>query len=157
MFSQSQTEHHWLTQLVGQWEFEHDCQMPNGESAKSGGKMVCKMLGELWLICESEGNAPNGNSWSSIMTIGFDPTKGMYVGTFIGSMMANIWHYAGVLEADGVTLPLESEGPKFDGSGIGKYRDTIKLIDEKTWLFTSDFQSSDGTWSQFMNGVHRRV
>ncbi len=36
----------------------------------------------------------------------------MYVGTFIGSMMANIWHYAGVLEADGVTLPLESERSK---------------------------------------------
>lgn len=157
MFSQSQKEHRWLAPLVGQWEFEHDCKMPGGENAKSGGTMVCRMLGELWLICESIGRAPDGKSWSSIMTIGFDPSKRIYVGTFIGSMMANIWHYVGVLETDGVTLPLESEGPKFDGSGIGKYRDTIKLIDENTWLFTSDFQSSDGAWSQFMNGVHRRV
>ncbi|MCU0718443.1 MAG: DUF1579 domain-containing protein [Pirellula sp.] len=157
MFSQSQKEHHWLSRLVGNWEFEHDCKMPDGTDAKSGGKMVCRMLGELWLICESTGVAPDGGSWSSVMTIGFEPTKNAYVGTFIGSMMANIWHYRGVMDDDGVTLPLESEGPKFDGSGMGKYRDTIKIIDENTWLFTSDFQLDDGTWNPFMSGAHRRI
>ena len=156
MFAQPQKEHHWLSRLVGDWEFEHDCKMPDGTDAKSGGKMVCRMLGELWVICESIGVAPDGNNWSTIMTVGFDPSKNAYVGTFIGSMMANIWHYHGVMDADGVTLPLESEGPKFDGSGIGKYRDTIKIIDENTWLFTSDYQSDDGKWIPFMSGTHRR-
>jgi hypothetical protein len=157
MFSRSQKEHQWLSRLAGNWDFEHDCTMPDGSVAKSSGKMVCRMLGELWLICESAGTTPDGNAWSSIMTIGFDPTENAFVGTFIGSMMANIWHYRGGLDSCGATLPLECEGPKFDGSGIGKYRDTIKIIDENVWLFTSDCQIDDGTWKRFMCGKHRRV
>lgn len=90
------------------------------------------------------------------MTVGFDPSQNQYVGTFIGSMMATIWPYHGVLDSTGKRLPLNSEGPKFDGSGIGKYRDTIEIVDENTWLFISELQADDQTWTQFMCGRHTR-
>lgn len=157
MFTPAQSEHHWLSRLVGNWEFEHDCQMPDGSIHKMSGTMASRMLGELWLICESTSAAPDGSKWSSIMTVGFDPAKNQFVGTYVGSSMAMIWPYHGQLSPDSSTLPLESEGPKFDGSGFGKYRDTIKIIDENNWLFTSELQSDDGSWVQFMSGPYRRV
>ena len=81
---------------------------------------------------------------------------GHYVGTFVGSMMANIWTYQGELDSGGKRLPLETVGPKFDGTGTCKYRDTIELVDADTWLFSSELQNDDGKWSQFMQGKHTR-
>lgn len=156
MFAIPQQEHKWLDQLVGQWKFEHDCLMPDGSKSSTHGAMTCRSLGGMWLICESSGESPDGGAWSSIMTLGFDPAQSQYVGTFVGSMMANIWPYRGVLDATGKRLPLESEGPKFDGTGIGKYCDTIEIIDADTWLFISEFQSDDGSWVQFLSGKHTR-
>jgi len=156
MFAVPQQEHQWLDQLVGLWRLEHDCQMPDGNRSTTHGTMTCRSLGGMWLICESSGSSPKGGAWSSIMTLGFDPAQNQYVGTFVGSMMANIWPYRGIVDASGRRLPLESEGPKFDGSGIGRYRDTIEIVDADTWLFTSEFQSDDGKWQQFLSGKHTR-
>lgn len=155
MFARPQREHQWLEQFVGKWNFEHDCKMPDGSRSTADGVMTCRSLGGLWLICESIGDSPDG-AWSSIMTLGFDPVQNQYVGTFVGSMMANIWPYHGVLDATKNRLPLNSEGPRFDGNGIGKYRDTIELIDSETWLFRSELESDDGTWQQFMIATNTR-
>ena len=53
MFAKPQSEHQWLDQLVGEWTFEHECQMPDGSTSNAPGKMTCRSLGGLWLICES--------------------------------------------------------------------------------------------------------
>jgi hypothetical protein len=156
MFDKPQAEHQWLDQLVGQWKFEHDCQMPDGGKSITHGTMTCRSLGGLWLIGESSGQSPDGGAWSSVMTLGFDPALKQYVGTFIGSMMAHLWPYHGTLDATGKRLPLNSEGPKFDGKGMGKYRDTIEIVDPDTWLLVSELQSDDGKWLQFMSGKHTR-
>ncbi len=157
MFAKPQAEHEWLGQLVGRWTFEHDCQMPDGSTATTQGTMNCRSLGGMWLICESSGESPDGGAWSSIMTVGFDPALKQYVGTFVGSMVANIWPYLGVLDATGLRLPLNSEGPAMDGSGTCKYRDTIEIIDSDSWLFLSEFQDTDGEWHQFLNGKQTRA
>ncbi len=91
-----------------------------------------------------------------LMTLGFDPGQKRYVGTFIGSMMTPIWPFRGSLDASGKRLPLWSEGPKFDGSGIGEYRDTIEIIDGDTWHFSSELMADDGQWVKFMDGRHVR-
>ena len=155
MFAKPQQEHEWLDQFVGNWKFQHDCQMPDGTKSTAHGGMTCRSLGGMWLICESSGDSPDG-AWSTVMTLGFNPSQNQFVGTFVGSMMANIWPYHGVLDSTGMRLPLYSEGPKFDGNGIGKYRDTIEVIDTETWLFTSELQTDDGAWKQFMVAKHTR-
>ncbi|MEZ6137589.1 MAG: DUF1579 domain-containing protein [Pirellulaceae bacterium] len=155
MFAQPQKEHQWLDQLVGQWNLEHNCEMPDGSKSTAKGTMSCRSLGGMWLICESSGDSPDGH-WANIMTLGFDPAQNQFVGTFVGSMMANIWPYHGVLDPTLKRLPLYSEGPKFDGNGIGKYRDTIEIIDADSWLFTSELESEDATWRQFMVATHTR-
>jgi hypothetical protein len=157
MFAKPQSEHQWLDQLIGEWHFEHRCTMPDGTESATSGKMTCRSLGGMWLIGESSGNTDGPDAWTSIMTVGFDPAKNQYVGTFIGSMMSNIWPYHGVLDEAGQKLALYSEGPKFDGSGIGKYRDTIEIMDANTWLFISEMQADDDQWIQILDGKHVRV
>lgn len=156
MFAKPQSEHKWLTQLVGIWSFDHNCDGPDGEKTQSSGTMECRMLGGLWVICESSGGETEDGKWSAIMTLGFDPAKNAYVGTFVGSMMNNIWPYQGVLDETGKRLTLNSEGPKFDGEGTGLYRDTIEIVDPDQWLMISEMQGDQGEWTQFMRGVHKR-
>ncbi|MEZ6087147.1 MAG: DUF1579 domain-containing protein [Pirellulaceae bacterium] len=157
MYAKPQAEHEWLHQVLGDWIIEHECTMPDGTVNRTTGKMHCRSLGGMWLICESSGHAEESGEWSSIMTVGFDPAKGEFVGTFIGSMMGNIWPYRGQLDESGKRLPLLSEGPKFTGDGIGQYRDTIEIVDKDNWNFLSELQDDDGRWVQFMTGKHTRA
>lgn len=87
------------------------------------------------------------------MTLGFDPKKDCYVGTFVGSMMANLWLYEGTLDAMKKRLPLVTEGQAFTGDGTYTYRDTIEIIDTDHWLFTSEYQNEVGERINFMNGI----
>mgnify|MGYP001379996278 FL=1 len=45
MFAEPQAEHGWLNQLIGEWEFEHEHQMPDGSKSTAGGKITLRMLG----------------------------------------------------------------------------------------------------------------
>ncbi|MGB7344466.1 MAG: DUF1579 domain-containing protein [Pirellulaceae bacterium] len=157
MFAKPQSEHEWLHQLVGNWDVHHACQMPDGSQSTTTGKMICRSLGGMWLLCEGSGSSPDEGEWSSVMTLGFDPVKSKYVGTFVGSMMANIWNYEGEREADSNRVPLSTIGPKFDGSGTCNYRDTLEIVDANTWRLSSEMQNDDGTWVQFMDGKHHRI
>lgn len=156
MFAKPQAEHEWLQRLIGSWNFEHNCQMPDGSKTTSSGKMVCRSLAGMWVLCESTGDAGDA-AWSSVMTVGYDPAKQQYVGSFIGSMMTHLWLYHGTLDEARKRLPLVSEGPKFDGSGKCRYRDTIEIVDNDTWDFLSEVETESGQWVQFMVGRHVRA
>lgn len=154
MFGKPQAEHAWLDQFLGTWTFVTDSQMPEGK-IQTCGTATCRSLGGLWLIFESSWTSSEGETHTTLITLGYDSAKSKYVGTFVGSMMADFWHYVGELE-DGKRLPLLSEGPKFDGSGRCAYRDTFIAIDQDTWLFTGELQGDDGNWVEFMSSKHTR-
>lgn len=156
MFAKPQAEHQWLDQLVGNWDFEHHCRMPDGSDSITNGKVICRSLGGMWLIGESSGESAEGGSWTSIITLGFDPTQDQYVGTFVGSMMSHLWPYHGRVDSSGKRLPLASQGPKFDGTGVGQYRDTIEIVDANSWLLISELMDDNGHWVKFMEGRHVR-
>ena len=158
MFDTPQKEHAWLEQFVGDWISEGECSMgPGQEVQKTTGRGRAYMLGGLWLILEGEGgDNPDGEPFKSLMTVGYDIKKGQYVGTFIGSVMTHLWPYSGVLDASGKKLPLDSEGPRFDGEGMTKYRDTIEFVDKDHWNFNGEVLL-DGTWHMIMKSTHRRA
>ncbi len=156
MFDKPQQEHQWLSQLVGTWRIEQHCTMPDGNTNQAEGRMTCRSVGGLWLIAESTGESDEGDPWTCIMTLGFDPKQNAYVGTFLGSMMSHLWPYNGRLDASGKRLPLDSTGPRFDGSGMAKYRDTIEILSPDQWRFTGELQQDDGNWISIMNGMHTR-
>lgn len=158
MLDHPNDRHNWLARLTGTWENVSECAMgPDQEPQRSTARMTCRMLGGLWLIAESRGEMPDGDEFLSIMTIGFDPKKDRFVGTFVASMMAYLWPYEGQLDASANKLPLFSTGPKFDGAGTTDYCDTIEIVSDDEWLFYGDVKGDDGQWHRLMLTTCRRV
>lgn len=153
---QPQKEHHWLQKLVGDWTFENECIMgPDQPPSKFTGKETVRSLGGIWVLCEGEGESPGGGSAKSIMTLGYDPDKKRFVGTFIASMMTYLWLYDGSLE--GNVLTLDAEGPSFVGDGkIVKYQDIIEFVSDDHRTLRSQVLGADGKWNHFMTAHYRR-
>src|SRR5688500_2277180 len=112
-----QKQHHWLARLVGEWSLEGEMMMKPGQPGEPfrGTERVRSMDG-IWFIAEGIGEMPGGDMSTSLMTLGYDPRKERFVGTFIGSM-AHMWIYEGSLDAAENVLTLDTEGPGMSGDG----------------------------------------
>ncbi len=158
MKAEPQKEHRWLEKLVGDWTFEVEATMAPGQPpAKATGTESVRSLGGLWTIAEGQGEMPGCGPSTTIMTLGYDPAKKRFVGTFIGSMMTNLFSYTGTLDAGERVLTLETEGPNMSDPGkMATYRDIIEIkgADERT--LTSKALGDDGKWHQFMSATYRR-
>lgn len=153
-----QKEHDWLCQIVGEWTYEHECLMgPDQPPAKFTGMESVRSLGGLWVIGESQGEMPEGGTMTSIITLGYDPTRQRFVGTFIASMMTHLWIYEGTLDAAGKVLTLDTEGPSFtDPAKRVRYQDIVELQSADERLLYSQFLGEDGTWRRFLTARYRR-
>jgi hypothetical protein len=158
MNTEPQKEHQWLYKLVGEWTYEAEASMEPGKPPeKSGGTESVRSLGGLWILAEGQGEMPGGAPGTMIMTLGYDPLRKRYVGTWIGSMMTHLWVYDGALDAAERVLTLDAEGPSMAGDGkMAKYRDVIEIKSDDHRLLTSHLLGDDGKWSQFMTASYRR-
>lgn len=153
-----QKQHEWLKRLVGEWTTESESPAePGQEAEKLTGEETVRMLGDVWVVLEGRSQMPGGGEGRSLMTVGYDPQKGRFVGAWHGSMMTNLWVYDGELSEDGRELRLDSEGPSFSGDGtIDKYRDVIEIVSEDHRLLKGHVLGADGQWNQFMTVHYRR-
>lgn len=158
MTCEPQTLHAWLQKLIGEWDMEAECVMAPGDPpVRSGGRESVRAFGGSWVLCEGESEMPGGGSGTMLMTLGFDPRRQRFVGTWIGSMMAHLWVYDGALDAAGRVLTLASEGPSMTEPGqLSRYRDAIEMKSDDYRVLTSHARSADGTWQQFMTADYRR-
>ena len=152
-------QHTWLQQLVGEWTFEGECIMgPDKPAERSKGRESVRALGDFWVIGEGEGEMPGGGLAKMLITLGYDPAKGSFVGTWVGSMMPTLWVYDGRLDPAEKVLTLSAEGPSFTGDGkIAQYQDVITLESEDHRILHSQVQGEDGAWNRFMTAHYRRV
>ncbi|QGJ68856.1 Secreted protein containing DUF1579 [Planctomycetales bacterium 10988] len=157
-FPAPQAEHEWLKQFVGEWESKSkSAPMPDQEPMECQGKMTSRMLGGFWVISESTGNM-QGAPFKAIQTIGYDPMKEKYIGTWVDSMIGYMWHYEGNLDESGKILSLEAEGPDFMfGRGMTKYRDSYEFKSKDHIVATSSIMNEEGEWVTFMTGHLRRT
>jgi hypothetical protein len=153
-----QKEHHWLQKFVGQWTGEGEATMEPGKPpTKWESVETVRSLGGLWILAEGKGEMPGGGEATTLMTIGYDPVKKQFVGSFIGSMMANMWIYEGNLDSTGKILTLDTEGPSMaPGGKIAKYQDIIELKNDDHRVLTSQMLGDDGQWHRFMTANYRR-
>jgi hypothetical protein len=155
-----QKEHAWLTALVGEWAFEGEAACAQGEApARFEGTETMRALGGIWVIGEGRGEMPDGGPSQTLITLGYDPAKGTFVGSFVASMMTHLWIYhRGTLDEAGKVLTLESEGPDmFGGTGSLSYRDVLELDDAGQRLLRAFVQSPDGDWRSLMTATYRRI
>lgn len=159
MHAEPQKEHAWLEQLVGDWTSECEATaMPDQPPTVLKGIERVRPVGGLWTVGEGETDMPDGGCGRTVMTLGYDPTRKAYVGSFIGSMMPFLWTYTGQLDAAGRVLTLDAEGPGMAGDGkMAKYRDAIELVSKDHRILTSRFLGSDGQWHLFMTAHYRRT
>lgn len=158
MHAEPQKEHQWLQKLVGEWTYESEATMEPGKPPESfTGTESVRSLGGLWMLCEGRGEMPGGGTATTIMTLGYDPVKNRYVGTFIGSMMTHLWVYEGALDAAGTVLTLDTEGPSFTAEAkLTKYKDVIEVKSDDHRLLSSHALSDDGKWHGIMTANYRR-
>ena len=152
-------EHEWLLQLVGDWQFETKCTMgPDQPLMKSTGKQTTRSLGSLWTLGEMENDGPDDQPMRSVFTLGFDPAKKRFVGTFVSSCMTHLWPYDGQQDAARKVLTLDSVDPSFTGDGtMAKYQDIIEIVDKVQYLLSSQYQNPDGSWTRFMTAKYTRA
>lgn len=149
-------EHLWLKKLVGDWTFESEASPgPGKPPIKTTGTESVRSVGDLWFIGEGLGDMPGGGMGTMMITLGYDPDKKRYVGTWLGSMMTYLWVYDGYREGD--TLHLEAMGASMSGDGsMAKYRDSIQFLTDDHRTLSSATQNPDGTWNTFMTMHYKR-
>lgn len=151
-------QHQWLARFEGDWRIAGKSQMPDGSEQEMQGTESVRMLGGIWYVAEGKGMMPDGAAAEMVMTVGYDPARGCYVGSWIGSMMTLLWRYEGQLSEDGNSLHLQAEGPDFSGGeGTKLYRDTIEFVSDDHRRLRSAMQGDDGQWNEFMVADYHRV
>ena len=160
MMTQPSKEHEWLKRFVGEWRMEGECVMEPGKPPmKSGGTEKVRMLGDLWMIGEAVMEMPGGaGTMEAVMTLGFDPNKKKFVGTWIGAGMGTMFVYEGELDAAARVLPLNTSGPSMmDPTKVARYQYVVELHDDNTRKLWSQMQDDKGAWHKFMSATYTRV
>ena len=148
-------EHEWLQKFVGDWECDVEMFMEPGKPPmKSKGTNHDYMLGGFWLISEG-GN--DSMPFRFLLTLGYDPKKRKYIGTWTDSMTSYHWKYEGTVNAADNTLTLETEGPNPQAPDkLAKYREATEFKHKDLRVFTSSILGEDGKWSTFLTVTARR-
>lgn len=158
MPAQPQKEHQWLQKLVGEWTYEIEAMMgPDHPPEKSTGTEIVRAIGDLWILAEGQGEMFCSGPVTTLVTLGYDPQKQRYVGTWVGSMMNYLWLYDGELDASETVLTLHNEGPAMTGEGkMAKYKDVIEFKSDDHRVLTSHMLRDDGQWQHFMTAHYWR-
>ncbi len=113
------------------------------------------MLGDLWVVTDIKGDM-GGANMHGLMTIGYDPAKKKYVGTWVDNMMNHLWKYEGTVDATGKILTLEAEGPNMAAPDqTTKYRDVYEFTSDDQ-VTTKSSMLLNGEWVVFVNGKGTR-
>ncbi len=153
-------EHEWLRQLVGIWAIESECTMQSDNVPKKlkGIESVIS-IGNFWIQGEGHGEMPGCDAMADmVITLGYDPGKQCFVGTWIGSMMPHLWIYQGSLDTDKNILTLHSEGPScHDVNKLAKFTDIIEIKSSNHRTLTSLMQGENGAWHTLITTSYQRI
>jgi len=155
--SQPEKEHEWLQQLVGEWETHGKAEAGPGQPAfECDGTESTRSIGGLWIVADGEAHAM-GMEVHSMLTLGYDPEKKKFVGTWIDSMFNHMWKYEGTLDESGKVLTLMTEGPNMlNPKEMAKYKEVLEIKDKDHKIFSSHMQVN-GEWMTFVTVDGKRV
>lgn len=152
-----QKEHLWLLRMVGEWDAEGEAVMgPDQPPMTFSWKDTTRPIGQAWIVSEGDGQMPDGSPSKTMLTLGYDPARQRFVGTWLGSMMTYLWIYEGTLDATGEVLTLDAEGPAMGDDKIVKYQDIVTQESDDHRTLRSRMLGEDGQWREFMKAHFRR-
>lgn len=151
-------EHQWLQQFVGEWTVHSEMEMgPGGETMKCDSTESVRAVGDIWILSELRGQMPGGPPMTAFMTLGYDPEKGHFVGTWVDSFHPYLWIYKGTLDDSRKILTLEADGPNMMAPGtMAQYRDITEFRSKNERVLTSSMKGPDGQWHTFMKATFTR-
>jgi len=157
-FPGPEKEHQWLKKFVGDWSTSSKAVMaPDAAPMECTGTIQSRMLGEFWVVNDMQ-SAVQGDPMRGVQTIGFDPAKKKYVGTWVDSMTSHMWIYEGTVDKAGKKITLEADGPNFMADGkMTKFRDAYEFKTPDHIIITSSMLGEDGKWITFMSGDAKRI
>ena len=151
-------EHEWLEQFAGEW-VSASKSVPFGDqpATEHKGTMSSEMLGGFWIVNRHEGDA-GGFEFKALQTIGYSASEKKYIGTWVDSMLDQLWRYEGTVDESGKKLVLTAKGPDFFGGGKEtEYRDSYEFRSADLIITTSEIKGPDGKWVTFMTGEMKRA
>ncbi|MEM9754193.1 MAG: DUF1579 domain-containing protein, partial [Planctomycetota bacterium] len=130
-------EHELLKRFVGSWDAIGRCDGgPDAEPMTSEGTIESRLIGERWVENRHRTDA-GGFEVLGVQTIGYDPIKKKYVGTWVDTMQNHLWVYEGAFDEATQTLTLNAEGPNpMAGGETALFRDAFRFTDRGTIVFT---------------------
>jgi hypothetical protein len=143
-------EHRWLQKLAGDWKAESD-EAVGGMWNETGTR-----VGDVFIQLDGQGDMPDGTPGRTLMTLGFDPERGKFVGSFAGSMMTHHWVYEGSLDEAKKVLTLDTEGPEWKNGRMRRFRDIIEFEDDDRRVLRSEMLGEDGSWQEVMRATFVR-
>lgn len=155
--SKPEKEHEWLKQLVGEWTTHGKAEtLPGQPTFECDGTESTQAIGDLWVVARGEAQAM-GMTVNSMMTLGYDPEKKKFVGTWVDSMFNHMWKYEGTLDESGKVLTLLTKGPNMIKPGeTANYKEVLELKDKDHKTFTSHMEVN-GEWVKMMTADATRV
>ncbi len=149
-----QDEHKLLQRFDGQWQFTKKSVPADGRSDQVGsGEVSAKMLGDFFVLSQWKGEI-YGAKFQAAQTLGFDPRKQRYVGTWADSIMSHQWQLEGRADKSESTLVINSKGPGADGKPT-EYREWYRFRSADEIHVRSEMKK-DEKWVEFMTTELKR-
>jgi len=146
-----------LASLAGDWSVVSEAKLgPGQDPVRIESRESARLIGGRWLVAESTGSA-GGASFTSILTLGYDPADGHFIGTWISGRQAHMWTYTGELHETGTRLTLNTEGPVMGNPDkTAEYREVIEILGPNRRVTRSLILGPDGSWFQFQRAEYQR-
>lgn len=152
-----QKEHQRLRKFLGEWTYEGSVSLEPGQPPERfTGTESARSFGDLWIIVEGQVDMPGMGSARTSLALGYDTKRNRFVGSYIMSVMSNLWVYEGSLDAAEKILTLETEGPGMTEERTSRFRDVYEFRSDDHRVLTSHMLGDDGTWREFSRAEYRR-
>lgn len=155
--SPGEAEREWLKQFVGEWTITSNTgETPPGMEGSFKSEEKIRAVGGVWVFNEAEAQF-GAMSFTSMMTLGYDPNQEAFVGTYVDTIQTHLWMYKGQLDEEKRVLTMNCEGPSMtDPKVMAQYRDQFEIISPDHKRMTSSVLTDEGEWAVIMVSEGKR-
>ena len=154
-WSQALSQHEMLKMDDGKWRADITLYRGEGQPTEHYvGEETNTMVGDLWSVGKLEIDI-KGSPYVGFATLGYDPIKDQYVGTWVDSASPHITEMSGTYDAASSTLILFYETIAADGQ-IEERKNVMVYRDPNRREFEG-FIKKEGAWQKTTDTLYKRL